>query len=41
MKIFEGWRWRILGKAKEPYEERRTSSFDKNKVKIFAFMIHL
>ncbi len=40
MKRFERWRWRITGKAKEPYEERRMSSFDKDKVKIFAFTIH-
>jgi hypothetical protein len=26
MKRFEGWRWRILNKAKEPYEKRKTPS---------------
>ncbi len=39
MKRVERWRWRITGKAKEPYEERRMSSFNKDKVKIFAFTV--
>jgi hypothetical protein len=39
MKRFERWRWRISGRAKEPYEERKMNSFDKDKVKIFTFMV--
>ncbi len=33
MKRFYEWRWRISSRVKEPYEERRTSSFNKDEVK--------
>ncbi len=39
MKRFERCRWRITGKAKVRYEKRRMNPFDKDKVKIFAFMV--
>jgi len=33
MNRFYGWRWRISSKVNEPYEERRTSSFNKDEEK--------